>query len=587
LILSRWMRPLAACSFWLALLLNALPAAAQTRQMPEIPTRIGHHRPAFARRDMVVAAHPLAAEAGRDVLRKGGNAIDAAVAMGMVLNLVEPQSSGLGGGGFLVYFDAAHHRVVTFDGRETAPMAATPDRFLNADGTPMHFFTAVVGGRSIGVPGWLAMLWRAHQRYGRLPWAELFQPAIALARDGFPVSDRLHGLLARDRFLRRSPTARGYFYHTDGTPLAAGEVVKDPALARVFTAIAARGPKVFYDGWIARDIVAAADHATPPSDMTRADLARYRAIERPPVCGPYRRYRVCGMGPPSSGGVTMLEILGMLQHFPPRDLDLPAVPAEHLFTAAAKLAFADRNRYLADTDFVPAPIAGLLDQHYLARRARRIDLAHASGHPAAPGVPPGGAKWHADLGDDASLELPSTSDLAIVDRWGNAVSMTASIENEFGSRVMVDGFLLNNELTDFSFLPTRRGKPVANRVVGSKRPRSSMSPTIVFRGKRIAMVTGSAGGPAIIEDTAKTIIGALDAHLDLQKAVDLPDVFNLNGPTFIEAGPWAPRLKAGLEAMGDRVIVRPHPSGISAILMTPRGLEGAADSRRDGVGLGD
>jgi gamma-glutamyltranspeptidase/glutathione hydrolase len=292
------------------------------------------------------------------------------------------------------------------------------------------------------------------------------------------------------------------------------------------------------------------------------------------------------MGPPSSGGITMLEIFGMLGRFPPKNLDLPSVGAVHLFTEAGKLAFADRNRYLGDTDFVAAPIAGLLDPDYLSRRATLIDPRRDSGMPAQPGVPPGAADWHAE-GDDASLELPSTSDLAIVDRWGDAVAMTVSIENEFGARIMVDGFLLNNELTDFSFLPTRDGAPVANRVGPGKRPRSAMSPTLVFDGATLRMVAGSAGGPAIIEDVAKTIIGVLDEHLDLQAAVDLPDIGNRNGPTFIEAGPWAAKLTAGLEALGHHVVIRPHPSGISAIEATPRGLEGAADSRRDGVGLGD
>jgi gamma-glutamyltranspeptidase / glutathione hydrolase len=550
-------------------------------------TRIGHHHADFARHDMVVAAHPLAAEAGREILRQGGDVIDAAIATGLVLNLVEPQSSGLGGGGFLVYYDASRHRVVTFDGRETAPLAARPDRFENPDGTPMKFFAAVVGGRSIGVPGWLAMLALAHRRYGRLPWAKLFAPAIRLARDGFPVSDRLHMLLAEDRYLRRSPTARGYFYHADGRPRAEGEIVRDPALARVFALIAAHGPEVFYRGAIARDVVRAVAGASPPGDMTLADLARYRAKARPPVCGRYRRYRVCGMGPPSSGGVTLIELFGLLRRFPPRALYLPSIAAVHLFAEAGKLAFADRDRYLADTDFVPAPIAGLIDPAYLRAHAALIDPARDSGRAAAPGVPPGAADWHAERGDDASLELPSTSDLAIVDRWGDAVSMTVSIENEFGSRVMVDGFLLNNEITDFSFLPTHDGKPVANRVAPGKRPRSSMSPTLVFDRAGLKMVVGSAGGPAIIEDVAKTIIGALDEHLDLQAAVDLPDAGNRNGPTYVEAGPWAAALAKGLEAMGHHVVIRPHASGISAIEATTRGLVGAADSRRDGTGLGD
>jgi gamma-glutamyltranspeptidase/glutathione hydrolase len=534
---------------------------------------------------MVVAAHPLGAVAGRAVLRRGGNAVDAAIAAALVLNLVEPQSSGIGGGGFLVYYDAAQHAVTTFDGRETAPAAAKPDRFLNPDGMPMKFFAAVVGGRAVGVPGYLRMLALAHRRFGKLPWAELFAPAIALATKGFPVSERLHTLLTQDRFLAQSPSARGYFYHADGTPLAAGEIVRNPAFARVLTAVAAHGADAFYTGAIAADIARAVETASPPGDLSAADLANYRAKERPPVCGPYRDWRLCGMGPPNSGDITLLELLGMLQRFPSRDLDLDAPRAVHLFTEAGKLAFADRERYLADTDFVPAPVAGLLDPHYLAARAALIDPERDSGVPALPGEPPG---WHAMRGDGDAPELPSTTDLAVLDRDGDAVSLTLSIENAFGSRIMVDGFLLNNELTDFSFLPTRDGKPVANRVEPGKRPRSAMSPTIVFdQHGSVKLIVGSAGGPAIIEDIAKTVIAALDEGLDLQAAIDLPDIGDRNRGTDIEAGPEAAALAAALVARGHHVRVAPHSSGLAAIEVTPRGIEGAADSRRDGTGAGD
>jgi gamma-glutamyltranspeptidase / glutathione hydrolase len=561
-----------------------LGAAAAQAPMPEAASGHQDHRPIFASHDMVVAAHPLAAEAGRDILRAGGNAIDAAIAAALVLNLVEPQSSGVGGGGFLVYYGAAHRTVTTFDGRETAPLAAKPDRFLNADGTPMHFFTAVVGGRSIGTPGYLRMLEMAHAKFGKLPWANLFVPAIKLATDGFPVSDRLHALAAQDPYLRQSPSAKGYFYHPDGTPLATGETVKNPQLARVFTEVAMQGATAFYTGPIAKDIARAVASASPAGDLTADDLAAYRAKEREPVCGPYRAWRVCGMGPPSSGGIALIQLLGMLQRFAPKQLDLPSPGAVHLFAEAGKLAFADRDRYLGDTDFVPAPVAGLLDPHYLAARAKLIDPERDSGAPVPPGDPP---QHHAALGDDASPELPSTSDLAAIDRDGNAVSMTVSIENQFGSRIMVDGFLLNNELTDFSFLPERDGKPVANRVQPGKRPRSSMSPTLVFGRHGLKMIVGSAGGPAIIEDVGKTVVAALDEHLDLQAAVDLPDVGNRNVDTEIEAGPWAAALAAALTARGHRVRIAPHPSGIAAIEVTGKGLEGAADSRRDGTGAGD
>jgi gamma-glutamyltranspeptidase / glutathione hydrolase len=565
----------------------ALPWSVTIAQtpMPEAPSAHTLHRPTFAAHEMVVAAEPLAARVGRDILRSGGNAIDAAIAAALVLNLVEPQSSGVGGGGFLVYYAAKSRALTTIDGRETAPAAAKPDRFLNPDGTAMQFFAAVVGGRSIGTPGYLRMLEKAHDKLGKLPWANLFEPAIKLATDGFAVSDRLHMLLVGDKFLRQSSSAKSYFYHTDGTPLAAGETIKNPQLARVFTEVAMRGADAFYNGMIAQDIVRAIRTASPPGDLTIEDLVHYRAKERAPVCGSYRVWRVCGMGPPSSGGITLLQILGMLQRFPPSDLDLDAPDAVHLFAEAGKLAFADRNRYLADTDFVPAPVSGLLDPAYLATRAKLINTVRDGGLPALPGNPLG---QRAEHGDDASPELPSTTNLAVIDRDGNAVSMTVSIENQFGSRVMVDGFLLNNELTDFSFLPRHDDRPVANSVEPGKRPRSSMSPTIVFDGRGVKLVVGSAGGPAIIEDVAKTIIAALDERLDLQRAMDLPNVGDRNTGTLeIEAGPAAAALSAALEARGHHSVVGPHPSGIAAIERTGTGLEGAADSRRDGAGAGD
>jgi gamma-glutamyltranspeptidase / glutathione hydrolase len=570
-----------------ALTAIALPCSVAIAEapMPEAATNYTLHHPTFAQHEMVVAAEPLAAKVGSDILREGGDAVDAAIAAALVLNLVEPQSSGVGGGGFLVHYAAKSRALTTIDGREAAPLAAKPDRFLNPDGTPMQFFTAVVGGRSIGTPGYLRMLEMAHDKFGRLPWANLFAPAIKLATDGFPVTDRLHMLLVKDRFLPQSSSAKSYFYHRDGTPLAAGETLTNPQLARIFTEVAMRGADAFYHGMIAQDIVRAIGAASPPGDLTVADLAHYRVKERGPVCGSYRVWRVCGMGPPSSGGITLLQILGMLQRFPPSKLDLDAPEAVHLFAEAGKLAFADRDRYLADTDFVPAPVLGLLDPAYLVARAKLINAARDSGVPALPGNPPG---QHAEEGDDASPELPSTTNLAVLDRDGNAVAMTVSIENQFGSRVMVDGFLLNNELTDFSFLPRRDNHPVANRVEPGKRPRSSMSPTIVFEKREVKLIIGSAGGPAIIEDVAKTIIAVLDERLDLQRAMDLPNIGNRNTGTIeIEAGPAAAALSAALEARGHHSVIGPHPSGITAIERTGKGLEGAADSRRDGSGAGD
>ena len=564
-------------------LLFALPARAQAPP-PEAATVRTEQPASFGRRDMVAAANPLAAAVGRDMLRRGGSAVDAAIATQLVLNLVEPQSSGIGGGAFLVYWSAAEHRVVTLDGRETAPAAARPDRFLGPDGAPLAFYTAVVGGRSVGVPGLLRMLELAHRRFGRLPWSALFAPAIALAEQGFAPSPRLAALLARDPYLKLHEAARSYFYDADGAPKTR---LVNPAFAATLRAIAADGAAVFYAGPIAADIVRTVDAAPGnPGDLTLTDLAAYRARERAPVCGLYRQHRICGVGPPSSGTVTMLQLLGMLQRFDLAKLAPRSIEAVHLFAEAGRLAYADRDRFLADSDFVPVPVRGLLDPAYLAGRARLIDPEHDMVGPAAPGDPPGS---HAEnWGNGVTPELHGTSNIAIVDAAGNALAMTTTIENAFGSRLMVRGFLLNNELTDFSFLPEDHGRPVANRVEPGKRPRSAMAPTLVFdRSGRLMLVVGSAGGPAIINDVAKTIIGVIDWHEDLRHAIALGDDGNRNGATEIEAGPEAAALAAALERRGHRVKISDRPSGLSGIETTGRGLEGATDPRRDGSALGD
>jgi gamma-glutamyltranspeptidase/glutathione hydrolase len=538
----------------------------------------------LARHDMVVAANPIAAAAGRDVLRRGGTAVDAAIATQLVLNLVEPQSSGIGGGAFLVFWSAAEQRVVTFDGRETAPAAAKPDRFIGADGKPLAFYDAVVGARSVGVPGVLRMLEAAHARYGKLRWRNLFAPAIRLAETGVPVSPRLRSLLVKDPYLARYESARSYFYDAAGAPR---DTLRNPELAATLRLIAQGGTDAFYSGPLAGDIVAAL-RAVPgsPGDLTVGDLANYAAKERAPVCGAYRGYRLCGMGPPSSGAVTMLEMLGLLGHFDLAADRPPSAEGAHLFAEAGRLAYADRARYLADGDFINLPVSGLLDPAYINTRAQLIDRAHAMAGPAAPGEPPGS---HADnWRDDAAPQLPSTSHIAIIDPAGNALAMTTTIENAFGSRIMVRGFLLNNELTDFSFVPEIDGRPVANRIEPGKRPLSAMSPTLVFdRQGRVKLVVGSAGGPAIINDVAKTVIAVLDWDYDLAAALELPNDGNRNGATEIEAGPGAASMAAALTARGHKVQITDRPSGLAGIRVTPRGLEGAADPRRDGAALGD
>ncbi|MBV8049254.1 MAG: gamma-glutamyltransferase [Paludibacterium sp.] len=564
--------------------LCALPALAGP-SAPEAATGFNAKAAAERPHAMIVTATRLSTQAGLSMLAQGGSAVDAAIAAQAMLGLTEPQSSGIGGGAFLVFFDG--RRVTTFDGRETAPAAATPDRFLRADGQTMDFYRAVVGGRSVGVPGVLAMLAMAHRRYGRLPWATLFQPAIRQAEQGFPLSPRLYGLLAGERFLAQDATARRYFYNPDGRPKPIGTLLKNPDYAATLRLIARHGPSAFYQGALARDIVDAVARAPGnPGDMTLADLRRYRARERAPVCGDYRDYRLCGMGPPSSGGVAVLQMLGMLQRFPLSTLPPQSVDAVHLFSEAGRLAFADRGQYLADPGFAPVPVRQLLDPAYLAARSRLIDPQKSLGK-ALPGSLPGAPQaW----GQDNALELPCTSQIVIVDRFGRALSMTTSIEDQFGSRVMVPGrgFLLNNQLTDFSFNPVEQGRPVANRVEGGKRPRSSMAPMLVFDGKgKLYAVTGSPGGSVIINYVAQTLIGLLDWRLDPQQAVSLPHYGSRNGPTELEASRGLDALAPELAARGHQVVLTDMTSGLAAIVRAPGGWIGGADPRREGVTMGN
>ena len=541
---------------------------------------------AAPRRDMIATANPLASEAGRAILRQGGSAVDAAIAAQMVLNLVEPESSGIGGGAVMVLWSAKERRVITFDGRETAPAAAKPNRFLDKDGKPLTYFNALVGGRSVGVPGLLRMLELAHRRFGKLSWATLFEPAIHLAESGYPMSQKLHDELARDRLFGRLGAPPPLFFNADGSVKPVGTMLHNPDLAAVFRTIAHSGADAFYRGPIADEIAATADRApVNPGDITAADIAGYQAKERPPVCGVYRVYRLCGMGPPSSGGVAVIEILDLLRPFDlQRQVDTPE--AWNLFAQASRLAYADRDRYVADPDFVKAPIGGLLDRAYLAARSKLITPGRFPPGPMAAGDPPG--EHAANWGRDWTPEFPSTSNLAIIDRAGNALDMTTTIEFAFGSHLMMRGFLLNNELTDFSFVPEDDGRPVANRVEGGKRPRSSMSPTLVFdRQGKLMMSLGSAGGAAIITDVAKTLLATLDWHYRLQRAMDLPNVSNRNGATDIEATHNADALAAALAAEGHTVRRSGRDSGLSGIRVTPQGFEGAADKRRAGNALGD
>ncbi|HTP61730.1 MAG TPA: gamma-glutamyltransferase [Burkholderiales bacterium] len=543
---------------------------------------------ARAAKIMVAAANPQAARAGLEVLHEGGSALDAAIAVQMVLNLVEPQSSGIGGGAFLLYWDAASQTNSVYDGRETAPAAARPDRFLRPGGQPMSLGEAIGSGLSVGVPGVLRALELAHHKHGVLPWQRLFEPAIRLAEEGFAVSPRLNRLIATDPLLRRHPAARAYFYLPDGSPLPVGHRLKNPELAAVLRRIADGGPDAFYKGEIAHDIAAAVAAVPRPGDLTEQDLAAYQAKGRDAVCGAYRGYRICGMPPPSSGGIAVLEMLGLLERFPMASMRPGSSGSVHLFAEAGRLAYADRDYYVGDPDFVDVPVAGLTDPAYLRERSKLIRPERSMVH-AEPGVPAG---VRVSLGADATVEVGGTSHLSIVDADGNAVAMTTSVESAFGSRIFVHGFLLNNELTDFSFQPEAGGRPLANRVQPGKRPRSAMAPTFVFdRRGNLRMTVGAAGGPAIINYVAKTLVGVLDWKLSLQQAVALPNMGSRNHETEIEAGSSLEGIAAALRALGHPVKAVQMPSGLHGIVRDGRGAkdgwQGGADPRREGAALGE
>jgi gamma-glutamyltranspeptidase/glutathione hydrolase len=573
-----------------------LPAQAQdaTQAAPEAASGYADKAGWAAKKFMVAAANPLAVDAGYQMLKQGGAAIDAAIAAQLVLTLVEPQSSGIGGGAFLMHYDGRH--VQAYDGRETAPAAATDKLFQHPDGTPLARMNGVVGGRSVGAPGVLRMLALAHKQHGKLAWKTLFGPAIALSEQGFAVSPRLHGLLAGDPYLRRDPEAAVYFYSKDGQPWPVGHVLKNPALAATLRELAAGGADVFYNGPIARAIAAkVASHPTNPGLLTAADIANYRPRLRDPVCTDYRAYTVCGMPPPSSGGIAVAQMLGILETrdmaaLAPHD-GLPSAEAIHLFTEAGRLAYADRNRYAADTDFVPLPgrgVAGLVDKAYLARRAALIGARSMGVAPA--GTPPGmDVAW----GTDTAIESPATSHLVVVDAAGAGVSMTTSVEDAFGARQLVRGFILNNQLTDFSFDSVDADGPVANRVQAGKRPRSAMSPTIVFERKsgQLVLALGSPGGPLIINFVAKALVGTLDWGLNVQQAINLPNFGSRNGPTELEAGRFAPATIDALKARGHSVRSFEMTSGLHGVQrITIHGQPwwfGGADPRREGVAKGD
>ncbi len=558
------------------------PVVRETRE-PEAATGLANNKAVYGKKFMISAANPYASEAGFNILKKGGSAVDAAIATELVLNLVEPQSSGIGGGTFMLHWDNQHHKMVAFDGRETAPKRATSSLFLNANGKPLKWIDAVVGGRSVGVPGLLATFKKAHDQYGKLPWATLFEPAIKLAENGFIVSPRLEKLLGMNfnPGIHKLPEINHYLF-PHGKALKAGDILANKKLANVFRSIAKDGIDVFYKGWIAKKIVDKVQHsAIAPGLLRLQDLAAYYVPQREPVCAKYQSYNLCGMPPSSSGGVAVIQILKQLEPFNLSQYKPNALEALHLFTQSSRLAFADRDRYLADTDFVSVPVAGLIADNYLAKRAKLIN-PHRDMGKAFAGVPKGALAQ----ANDNAIERPSTSHISIIDAEGNAVSMTSSIENGFGSALMVEGFILNNQLTDFSLDPKRNGKWVANRVEPGKRPRSSMAPMMVFNeDNSLKLLVGSPGGSRIIDYVAQTIIGVLDWHLDPQQAINLPKVTNRNYITTLEKGTSVELLKSALEAKGHRVQIRDLNSGIHAIEITKQGLIGGADPRREGLVL--
>ena len=526
-------------------------ASASVFMPPEPPSGYTAKTIAFAPHDMVVAAHPLAVQAGVTLLQQGGTATDAAIAVQLALGVVEPQSSGMGGGALLLHFDPATPQapIQAWDGRETAPAAATPDQFLDAQGKPLPFAQAVDGGLSVGVPGVLRMLEAVHRQHGRLPWAALFQPAIRLAEQGFAVSPRLHAVVASVAPRMRAQAALGHasgvamarqYLDVHGQPKAVGSHLTNPELADTLRRVAQGGADAFYRGAVAEDLVAAVrSHPTRPGRMALSDLASYQEKTRLPVCLIYKvGYQICGMPPPSSGGIAVAQILALLERFQlgaSPDLGPNSPQALHVLTEAHRLAYADRARYVADPDFVPVPTAGLLDPAYLKARSALIQPGRSLGNVSA-GVPPGAqVAW----GADASLERGGTSHVSVVDREGRAVSMTTTVESAFGSLQLVRGFVLNNQLTDFSFVPHDADGPVANRVEPGKRPRSSMAPTLVLNAQTGALeaVLGSPGGSAIIQYVSRALLGLTDWGLDIQQAVALPHVGAQRGVvTLIEKG---------------------------------------------------
>ena len=575
----------------------AVAATALLSAVVQTPSVARADEPVVAERYMVVAANPHAARAGDAIIRAGGGAVDAAIAVQAVLSLVEPQSSGIGGGAFMLHFDAPNEEggaaeIVAYEGRETAPSAATPDMFLDENGNPLPFAQAAFGGLSVGVPGVMRMLELAHRRHGRLPWTELFAPAIELAEQGFEISPRLYFLLDQFKRFETSEEFRAHYYDADGEPHPPGYRLVNPEYAATLRLLAEEGADAMYSGALADAIVRKVrENSLRPGRLAPEDLEGYAAHASEPLCSSYRGWRVCGPHPPSSGGVTVQQILGMLERFDLAALAADEPSAMHLYIEAARLAFADRARYLADPEFVDVPVAGLLDPDYLERRAALIDPERAMRNVEA-GVPPSAAAAALRLAPSRPQERVSTSHFTIVDPWGDAVAVTTSVQSAFGSTLMVGGFLLNNQLTDFSFEPERFGRPVANRVEPGKRPLSSMAPSLVLDGDgRLRVAIGSPGGTRIINYVSQTLLNILDFGMNVQDAISAPHVVAQQGPVELEQNTPIVELAPALEALGHRVVPRTLNSGLHGIVIEYDGgvrrLLGGADPRREGIALGE
>lgn len=568
-------------------------------QQPEIASGLQARSGWTYSKQAVAAANPLAAEVGQSILAAGGNALDAAIAVQLVLNLVEPQSSGIGGGAFLLSWQ--NGELIAWDGRETAPAAVTPDLFLDEQGQALPFMTAVTSGKSVGVPGLLKMLEAAHKTQGQLPWAELFKPAIKLAEEGFAISPRLHLLLDKDPALRNNPAARAYYYQPDGSALPVGHQLKNPAMAAILKQVAEEGADAFYNGAIAENIVAAVNETSRLSGkMNTADLANYQPLAREALCGGWQNYRVCGFPPPSSGQLAIMQVLGMLEQLESSastsQETFYTVEGLHQYLAASNLAFADRALYVADPEFVEAPAnnwLSLMNPDYLLERTK--DIGDSYQGPAKAGQP---KEFKSSYALQPEQPEYGTSHISVIDADGNGIAMTSSIEQAFGSRILVDGgtglaggFFLNNQLTDFAFQPkNKQGKLVANRVEAGKRPRSSMSPTLVFSAPADELVAslGSPGGAAIIHFTAKTLLASLGWQLAPQEAIELPNLATFNsGINLLEPQGFSAAMQEGLEKRGYSLQERDLTSGIQMLLVTPQGILGGADQRREGWVAGE